>query len=263
MLHHSYGRAKVVSAIIALGMTATSLTRGVTLCALPTHTREVEAAYADDILETEDPCRSATPSLPLVISNAAEASAVSLDVAVEQVQEIWATAGLRLVRITPTGEMTPLRRQVPVVIRRVFGIRRTLTSSSGDLGEQLGQMGLDFQGHPAGRVEVSFEAVAAVVRNASYLGRTVKFLPPRAQEYLVGRALGRVMAHEIGHWLFGRAHARDGVMKASMTGEELIHPRTPALPGAWTAPGSERPLASSSQCGGGARAPARPLVALR
>lgn len=232
--HHSHRRAEAVSVIIALGLTATTLAGEVALT-------------------TMDPCVSATPWLPLVIGNEADVPAVSLDAAVEQVQAIWATAGVRFVRIQPTGGPLPsLRRQVPVVIKRALGTPITLPGSTArHVGKPLAWTGMDGEGHPAGRIEVSFEAVTAVVSEALYFGKPVRSFPAHAQEYLAGRALGRVLAHEIGHWLFGRAHTRDGLMRVGLTGDELISPRVPALPADWTAPGNDRPLANSSHCGGG------------
>jgi hypothetical protein len=43
------------------------------------------------------------------------------------------------------------------------------------------------------------------------------------QDYLVGRALGRVVAHELVHMVTRtEGHARDGVQKAALSGRELI-----------------------------------------
>jgi hypothetical protein len=42
-------------------------------------------------------------------------------------------------------------------------------------------------------------------------------------DYLMGRALGRVVAHELVHILTGsRRHTKDGVAQAELSGRELI-----------------------------------------
>jgi hypothetical protein len=65
--------------------------------------------------------------------------------------------------------------------------------------------------------EVSCDKVAAAVRSVLRPGDF-----PRADS-LLGRALGRVLAHELVHMLTGsEAHGRDGVAKAALSGKELI-----------------------------------------
>jgi hypothetical protein len=49
----------------------------------------------------------------------------------------------------------------------------------------------------------------------------------------VGRGLGRVLAHEIGHWLFGRGHTAHGLMRASIKRRDLVDRTAPPLPAAW------------------------------
>jgi hypothetical protein len=73
-------------------------------------------------------------------------------------------------------------------------------------------------------IRVSFEATerALALRSLGSLARIV--LDPE-----LGRALGRVLAHEIGHVLLGRPHHDPaGLMRASFPAEELGDPdRTP------------------------------------
>jgi hypothetical protein len=46
--------------------------------------------------------------------------------------------------------------------------------------------------------------------------------PTRFQRVLLARALGRTMAHEIGHYLLGPRHAPYGLMRPQFTPRELI-----------------------------------------
>jgi hypothetical protein len=67
--------------------------------------------------------------------------------------------------------------------------------------------------------EVACNRVAAVVRAALC---TCDF---QRADLLLGRALGRVVAHELVHILTGsQAHAREGVAKAALSGRDLIAP---------------------------------------
>ena len=53
-------------------------------------------------------------------------------------------------------------------------------------------------------------------------------LPQALVDLLLARSLGRALAHEIGHYLFGNGHTVHGLMRASFTPAELIEPITPA-----------------------------------
>ena len=86
-----------------------------------------------------------------------------------------------------------------------------------------------------GFIEVSLDAITSVVMRGVYQNRSVADLPRRAQTDLLGRGLGRVIAHEIGHWRMGREHAPLGLMKESLNPEDLIDWVAAPLPRGWTA----------------------------
>ena len=86
-----------------------------------------------------------------------------------------------------------------------------------------------------GFIEVSLGAITSVVMRGVYRDTPVPDLPRRAQTDLLGRGLGRVIAHEIGHWRMGREHARRGLMKESLNPQELIDWVAASLPRGWTA----------------------------
>src|SRR5262245_57294002 len=47
-------------------------------------------------------------------------------------------------------------------------------------------------------------------------------VPTRMEHVLLARALGRTLAHEIGHYLVGPGHAAHGLMRAQFTPRELV-----------------------------------------
>lgn len=74
-------------------------------------------------------------------------------------------------------------------------------------------------------VVLSVEAVRRTVDEAPWATRRVADWPPPVREELLGRALGRVLAHEIGHCLLvWRAHTADGLMRAAFSGRALVEP---------------------------------------
>jgi hypothetical protein len=104
------------------------------------------------------------------------------------------------------------------------------------------------KGRPANLIEVSLAAIRARVMGASFSGRPVADLPSFWQRPLVGRAMGRVIAHEIGHWFGGRDHTSGGLMKAAIDDRDLVEHTAPALPAAWTRSGAAPRLARASRC---------------
>ena len=86
-----------------------------------------------------------------------------------------------------------------------------------------------------GFIEVSLDAITSVVMRGVYRDTPVPDLPRRAQTDLLGRGLGRVIAHEIGHWRMGREHTRRGLMKESLNPQELIDWVAASLPRGWKA----------------------------
>jgi len=82
---------------------------------------------------------------------------------------------------------------------------------------------------------VSFEAITGLVMGGSYMDQPVGKLPTFIQRVLLGRGLGRVVAHELGHWLGGRGHVEQGLMKPMFDDRDLVERDTPRLPRTWTA----------------------------
>jgi len=83
------------------------------------------------------------------------------------------------------------------------------------------------EGHdtPENTVTLSIDAIHRTVDDAQWANRRVADWPPGVRDELLGRALGRVVAHEIGHYLLvWRAHTPDGLMRAAFPGGILIRP---------------------------------------
>ena len=82
---------------------------------------------------------------------------------------------------------------------------------------------------------MSFEAITSLVMGGVYMSRPITGFPDFLQRMLLGRGLGRVVAHELGHWLVGRGNVRDSLMKPSFDDRDLVQsigPRLPSVPSA-------------------------------
>ncbi len=72
---------------------------------------------------------------------------------------------------------------------------------------------------------VSVASVAALVEGAPWVGRAVRLWPSVLREQFIGRALGRVVSHELGHYLLAwRGHSDRGLMRKEFTRDMLINP---------------------------------------
>lgn len=77
-------------------------------------------------------------------------------------------------------------------------------------------------GQPQPVITVSLERARAVVNRAVVAGRPASDWPPLVSERLVAVALGRTIAHEVGHYLLqSSAHSRMGLMRAGLTPRDL------------------------------------------
>jgi len=85
---------------------------------------------------------------------------------------------------------------------------------------------VDFDGDtPARTMTVYLDRLVRMIESAPLFALPAEQWPRRVHETLVGRALGRVIAHEIGHVLLrSKGHTRRGLMRAVQRVDELTDP---------------------------------------
>jgi hypothetical protein len=83
-----------------------------------------------------------------------------------------------------------------------------------------------FENNAPGSVIVMYpDAIAALVSKATVMERSEPEWPPILRQIVLGRALGRALAHEIGHFLLrSREHSPIGLMRAHQSIADLIAP---------------------------------------
>jgi len=183
-------------------------------------------------------CASPAPRhLRVHLINGAGAVARMLDDAQAEAAKIWTTAGLRLVWTAPPTSFDVTDPGTVVLIVRPALSRRSGVESGSSRAVPDPALGwVLFDGNDKrGFIEVSLDAITSIVMRGVYLEKSVPDLPRRVQTDLLGRGLGRVIAHEIGHWRMGREHARRGLMKESLNPQDLIDWVAGRLPRGWTA----------------------------
>ena len=192
--------------------------------------------------------RLSAAGLHVHLINEAGATATTLDAAESEAVRIWETAGLHLIRDSLSGIDLNDRGTVVVVVRSALQRSPGGGPAESVAHPPLGWLMFGEDGRPGNLIEVSFEALTAVVMSGEHMGKPVRELPRITQMRLLGCGLGRVVAHEIGHWLMGRGHTKAGLMRASFDGHDLLDSQLARLPDDWTGADSRLRLALSSPC---------------
>lgn len=168
----------------------------------------------------------ATPQLPtaLTIDVSALASMPSrqYQAMVRETCDIWRPYGVSLIwTAAPGGASLPRSERTLTVVdrRQVDGPRSAETP-------RLGAVVFE-DGHVVAEqlLTVSVGEVERLVNEAPWASRRVGDLPRAFRQELVGRALGRVLAHEIGHYLLAwRTHTPKGLMRSDFRNDMLVDP---------------------------------------
>ena len=193
-------------------------------------------------------CRT-TPGYELRIHvvNDAGAPLEVLEMAAAEADQIWDRVGLQFQWTFPPAQpAAPDGRSLIVVIRRTLTPVAPVNAAgaTGRVRTPLGWLVFDEEGRSGHLIEVSLEQTIALVRKGKQLEMPTIRLPEFAQERSIGRGLGRVIAHEIGHWLMGRGHVETGLMKSRFHAQDLVEFQSPELPKSWVAAGDAADSAS-------------------
>jgi hypothetical protein len=107
-------------------------------------------------------------------------------------------------------------------------VRVSFDDGPGSLTEFATTLGsIEFDGPTTPRADIHlFYSNAYDLLVAAYGKPAVENMPPAGQRIFLSRALGRALAHEIGHYVLGsKAHAERGLMKKKLSTVELFGPR--------------------------------------
>ncbi len=94
----------------------------------------------------------------------------------------------------------------------------------------LGWIVFDAVTVPEQEIYVSHANARAMLEGARGVVGLVDQMPTMQRETLLARAMGRALAHELGHYLLAsKAHSERGLMKAALTAVELFRPDSATL----------------------------------
>jgi hypothetical protein len=149
----------------------------------------------------------APPTIPSTIVTAA----------VREAAAIWSEHGVIVDLAVPCGSEPD--EAIVLTIQR--GYAQAPTGAYTNVA--LGAIAFAGDGTPYSFVTVFFDRLLRSIKNERLGEVAEERWPPDLRDRIIGRALGRVIAHEIGHYLLGtRTHSSSGLMRSVQTFGELF-----------------------------------------
>ena len=151
-------------------------------------------------------------ALVVAISSPADVSPTLVEHVVDEANAIWRPAGVTLVRRRDDDGAS-----APIAI--VIGPER---GSAHAYDAPLGW--IQFNGtHPQPQLYLSYTNAIALLQSARGIVGLISQMPILERETYLGRAMGRALAHELGHYLLeAKTHTSTGLMKANFTAAEFF-----------------------------------------
>ena len=176
---------------------------------------------------------AAIPPMVVYISSGAEVSVDLVSRICAEAEAIWRTAGVtfswrRTPRaIAPSTLTTDSGPFVPDTLRLTIGADR---GGVRDGRMPLGWIVFDTATAPQQDIYLSHSNARELLENAAGVVGVADQMPRAQRDTLLARALGRALAHELGHYLLAsKAHTERGLMKAILTAVELFGPDASAF----------------------------------
>jgi len=139
---------------------------------------------------------------------------------------IWRPGGFEFVWQRATRDLLPYTRRTetgayePSTVRVVIGDEH---GASLDRRTPLGWITFDDDHEPQREIYLSYANAKSLMAAARAIVGVMDQMPPAQREILLGRAMGRALAHELGHYLLAsKVHTARGLLKASRTATELF-----------------------------------------
>ncbi len=80
-----------------------------------------------------------------------------------------------------------------------------------------------YDGRPEPEIHLSYANALALLRASREIVGTMELMPPLQRDTLLGYAMGRALAHELGHYLLAtKAHTARGLMQTRRSAAELF-----------------------------------------
>jgi hypothetical protein len=157
----------------------------------------------------------------IVLGGHAPAGARLVPAMVTEADRIWRSRG---VEVVPVAKASVPHEDVRLILE-FASLSSAPAASRGKKGEAttgLGSIWFDEDGAPGDTITIDDEAVMARIAQTTLNHRPLADWPPGVVDLAMGRALGRVLAHELGHYLLrSKIHQASGLMRAAFSGADL------------------------------------------
>ena len=171
-------------------------------------------------------------SLIVTVTLAAEVSPSLVRSIVGEADAIWRPSGVTFVwqAAAPIAAAAHLRETGPYVPNTLYVVIGENRGAGRDGQRPLGWIVFDDGANPDQQIYLSHANALAMMEEAQGVVGIVGQMPPMQRETLLARAMGRALAHELGHYLLAsKVHTQRGLMKPIMTAVELFMPDARAL----------------------------------
>jgi hypothetical protein len=197
---------------------------------MPIITSLAAAVFASALAGATAPVTSSIPPMMITVATAAGVSPALVARVLEETDAVWRAAGLTFIWRRSSGDATPRARLVEAAPCETSTLRVVVGNERGpDAGARrenataLGWIVFDDGETPESEIYVSYQNVAAYMADARAIVGVSDRMTVAEREMLLGRAMGRALAHEIGHYLLAsKLHTARGLMQASHTASDFF-----------------------------------------
>jgi hypothetical protein len=166
---------------------------------------------------------SAPPPMVVTVAAIADVPPSLVSRVLEEADAIWHPTGLAFVwRRVPRSAVIRLDQDP---FDASCGLRVVIGDARGEANANrlpLGWIQFDHQ-HPAQEIYVSYQNAVDFMAGASGVTGPVSRMPPAEKEIKLARAMGRALAHELGHYLLAsKVHTQRGLMQANHTATDFF-----------------------------------------
>jgi hypothetical protein len=171
---------------------------------------------------------NAVPPMIVTVSVDADLSPAVVQAVLAEADAIWRTGGIAFVWQRTPRATPPYPRAVAASPYLANTLHLTIGESRGAGANgrlPLGWILFDDMTMPGQEIYLSYANARQMMEEARGVVGLIDQMPVLQRETLVARAMGRALAHELGHYLLAsKLHTERGLMKAVLTAVELFLP---------------------------------------
>jgi hypothetical protein len=174
---------------------------------------------------------NALPPIVISLYVAPNVPASTVTTMLKEADDIWRSAGFRFIWQRGAAEVTPYARSsesgryLPSSTLRVT-VDNSIGENNTEVATALGWILFERPGEPDRELHVSYANAKSLLEvSSSIFGGISSTMPMLQRETYVARAMGRALAHELGHYLLAsKAHTARGLMQTGRSASELFSP---------------------------------------